>query len=48
MVLVVDTTAKHIGKVIAEELLRSNGNAAGFELIDTAGIHTALDVITAG
>lgn len=35
----IDTTTKHIGKVIAEELLRSGENAAGFELIDTTGMH---------
>ena len=39
MVLMIDTTTKHIGKVIAEELLRSGENAAGFELIDTTGMH---------
>jgi multimeric flavodoxin WrbA len=39
MVLLVDTTADHIGKVIAEELLHSNKNAVEFELIDTAGMH---------
>ena len=39
MVLMVDTTAKHIGKAISEELLRSGKNAAKFELIDTAGMH---------
>ncbi len=38
MVLMVDTTTKHIGKAIAEELLRSGENSAGFELIDTAGM----------
>ncbi len=35
MVLMVDTTAKHRGKAMAEELLRSGENAAEFELIDT-------------
>lgn len=39
MVLMIDTTEKQIGKVIAEELLRNGGNAAEFELIDTAGMH---------
>ena len=39
MVLLVDTTADHMGKVIAEELLHSNKNAVEFELIDTAGMH---------
>lgn len=39
MVLMIDTTTKHIGKAIAEKLLRSGGNAAGFELIDTTGMH---------
>ena len=38
MVLMVDTTTKHIGKAIAEELLRSGENSAGFELLDTAGM----------
>ena len=38
MVLMVDTTAKHIGKAMAEELLRSGENAAEFELIDTTGM----------
>jgi multimeric flavodoxin WrbA len=39
MVLMVDTTTKHTGKAIAEELLRSGETAAGFELIDTTGLH---------
>ncbi|MCI9654538.1 MAG: flavodoxin family protein [Lawsonibacter sp.] len=39
MVLMLDTTANHIGKVIAEELLGSAENAVEFELIDTAGMH---------
>ena len=39
MVLMVDTTADHIGKVIAEELLHSHENAVEFELIDTTGMH---------
>ena len=39
MVLMVDTTADHIGKVIAEELLRSHENAVELELIDTTGMH---------
>ena len=38
MVLMVDTTAKHRGKAMAEELLRSGENAAEFELIDTTGM----------
>jgi len=38
MVLMVDTTAKHIGKAMAEELLRSGENADEFELIDTTGM----------
>lgn len=39
MVLMVDTTADHVGKVIAGELLCRDENAAGFELVDTAGLH---------
>ncbi len=39
MVLMVDTTADHIGKGIAEEVLRRGENAVGFELIDTTGMH---------
>ncbi|MCI8677979.1 MAG: flavodoxin family protein [Lawsonibacter sp.] len=39
MILMLDTTANHIGKVIAEELLGSAENAVEFELIDTAGMH---------
>ena len=39
MVLMVDTTTKHTGKAIAEELLRSGETAAGFELIDTTRLH---------
>ena len=39
MVLLVDTTANHIGKAIAEELLHGNKNAVEFELIDTTGMH---------
>ena len=39
MVLMLDTTENHIGKVIAEELLGSAENAVEFELIDTAGMH---------
>lgn len=39
MVLMIDTTAEHIGKGIVEELLRGGKNAAEFELIHTAGMH---------
>ena len=39
MLLMLDTTKVHIGKAIAEELLRSGENADGFELIDTTGMH---------
>lgn len=39
MVLMIDTTAKHIGKVIVEELLRSGADTARFELLDTTGMH---------
>lgn len=39
MVLMIDTTAKYIGKAISEELLRSSKNAAKFELIDTTRMH---------
>ena len=39
MVLMVDTTTKHTGKAIAEELLRSGETAAGWELIDTTRLH---------
>lgn len=39
MVLMIDTTIKHIGKQIAEELLHNGGNPAAFELIDTAGMN---------
>ena len=39
MILMLDTTENHIGKVIAEELLGSAENAVEFELIDTAGMH---------
>lgn len=39
MVLMIDTTANHIGQVISGELLRRGKNAAGFELIDTTGMH---------
>lgn len=39
MVLMLDTTTEHIGKAIAEELFRSGGKSADFELIDTAGMH---------
>ena len=39
MVLLVDTTAEHLGKVITEELLRRDENAVEFELIDTVGMH---------
>ena len=39
MVLMVDTTADHIGSIIAEELLRRYENAVEFELIDTIGMH---------
>lgn len=38
MVLLIDTTTKHIGKEISEELVRSGGNTVGYELIDTAGM----------
>ncbi len=39
MVLMIDTTAEHIGKGIAEELRHRDKNAVEFELIDTAGMH---------
>ena len=39
MVLMIDTTAEHIGKEIAEELRHRDKNAVEFELIDTAGMH---------
>ena len=39
MVLMIDTTIKHIGKQIVEELLHKGGNPAAFELIDTAGMN---------
>ena len=39
MVLMIDTTIKHIRKQIAEELLHNGGNPAAFELIDTAGMN---------
>ena len=39
MFLMIDTTAKQIGKTITEELLPSGENAAKFELIDTVGMH---------
>lgn len=39
MVLMIDTTTKHIGKVIADELLRSGENTAEFEVIDTTGMN---------
>lgn len=39
MILMIDTTREHIGKDIGEELLCSGGNAAEFELIDTAGMN---------
>ena len=41
MVLMIDTTTNHIGKVISGELLRIGKNATGFELIDTTGMHKA-------
>ncbi len=39
MILLVDTTTTRIGKGIAEELLCRGENAAGFEVIDTTGMH---------
>ncbi len=39
MILLIDTTANHTGKAIAEELLHGNKNAVEFELIDTTGMH---------
>lgn len=39
MVLMIDTTTEQIGKTVAEELLHSGKDAAGFELIETAGMH---------
>ena len=38
MVLMIDTTANHIGTAITEEPLRRKENTAEFELIDTAGM----------
>ena len=39
MVLMVDTTAEHIGQGIAEELRHRDKNAVKLEVIDTAGMH---------
>lgn len=39
MVLMIDTTREHIGKQFAEEFFHSGGNPAGFEWIDTTGMH---------
>lgn len=39
MILMIDTTIKHIGKQITEELLCNGGNPAAFELIDTTGMN---------
>lgn len=39
MVLMIDTTVEHIGKQIAEELLHSGADPAGFELIDPVGMN---------
>lgn len=39
MVLMIDTTAEHIGQGIAEELRRRDKNAVEFEVIDTTGMH---------
>ena len=39
MILMIDTTEKHIGKRMEEELLHSDGTSAEFELIDTTGMN---------
>ena len=39
MVLMIDTTKEQVGKQIAEGLLRSGGNSAEMELIDTTGMN---------
>lgn len=39
MILMIDTTIKHIGEQIAEELLHSGRNPAEFEWIDTTGMN---------
>ena len=39
MILLIDTTRKHIGKEIAEELRHSGGNSDEYELIDTIGMN---------
>ncbi len=39
MVLMIDTTAEHIGQGIAEELRHRDKNAVKLEVIDTAGMH---------
>lgn len=39
MVLMIDTTKEQVGKQIAEGLLRSGGNSAEIELIDTTGMN---------
>lgn len=39
MILLIDTTKEHLGKQMAEELLRRGKNQTQFELIDTMGLH---------
>lgn len=39
MILMIDSTRKHIGNQIAEELLHRGGNSDEFELIDITGMH---------
>ncbi len=39
MVLLIDTTEKHIGRQIEEELLHRGRNPDGLELVDTTGMH---------
>lgn len=39
MVLMIDTTADHVGKAIEEKLLRSAEHPVEHELIDTTGMH---------
>lgn len=39
MILMIDTTARDVGRAVAAELSRSGANTPEFELIDTAGMH---------
>lgn len=39
MILMIDTTRRHLGKQIAEELFHSGGNPTEFELIDINGMN---------